>query len=120
MQQHLIRTKDDRQVLWITQSEYDENTLPPTGFPTLQDALYDYLITTVGSPLIGGQYEVWLRAVVHILAEAQRDPSLLVVKLYQVWYESDTIEHAMIVSDNWTVLLPSTFAYALRSHRDYS
>ena len=47
-------------------------------------------------------------------------PAYYVVKLYQVWYESDTIEHAMIVSDNWTVLLPSTFAYALRSHRDYS
>jgi hypothetical protein len=97
----------------------DETGLPPRGFPTLQDALYDYLLAYIGLTDIDFKYDVWLRAVIHIVADAVREPDRLIVKVAKDRDDhSPTDEHVMTVSDDWSVLSRHTFRYVCRAWRE--
>ena len=97
---------------------YDEETgLPPRGFATLQGALYDFLLAHVGNSEIACQYDLWLRAVTVILADAAKDQGRLTITVVKDRHGHDPIPNTMSISDDWSVLTPSTFDYVVRKWR---
>jgi hypothetical protein len=114
------RPGSDREGSGSWEDRYNEDTgLPPAAFPTLQAALYDYLIATVGGRLIAYDYDLWLRAVAHILADVHRDPSRLELTVTRDEFGHDPFTSTMVVSEDWSVLLPTTFAFARRNYERY-
>jgi hypothetical protein len=110
-------------VPWFSYGTGDDGYhLPPTGFPTLQAALYDYLLAVAGDVLVGNSYEVWLRSVTHILSDAVRDPGRLVIPVLKRTYDNEVYDVretelcTMVISDDWGVLRCETFDFACRNY----
>jgi hypothetical protein len=122
LRSYLVRVtweSDEPWVLLRPEQDADVYHLPPTGFPTLQEALYDYLLASVGEHLIANDYDLWLRAVAHILADAARDPSRMVIRVRpreDELSDRNAVNNTMIISDDWGVLRRETFDFARRNY----
>jgi hypothetical protein len=98
---------------------------PPTGLPTLQAALYDYLLANVGGPLIANSFETWAGAVAQILADAVRDPNRLVIAVPKrtsddrIADRREAETQTMTISDDWSVLRQETFDFARRTYESH-
>jgi hypothetical protein len=112
----------DQPWVTLTPDDTDVRHPPPTGFRTLQEALYDYLLASVGDLLIANDYELWVRAVAHILADVARDPNRLVIRVRphdDKFSDQHAVDHTMIISHDWGVLRRETFDFARRNYERY-
>ncbi len=122
LRSYLVRVTGESDQPWVLLSpeqDADFYHLPPTGFPTLQEALYDYLLASVGDLLIANDYDLWLRAVAHILTDAARDPNRLVIRVRprdDEFGDEHAVDNTMIISDDWSVLRRETFDFACRNY----
>lgn len=134
LRRHQVGVTHGRALHWFGErSGSDDRYLPPTAFPTLQDALYDFLIANVGKFFIASDYELWLRAVAQILADVVRSPNLLAVRIGERIYHDrahkdisvpspETIihqefNHTMVIGEDWSVLQRPTFDFASRNYQ---
>ena len=105
----------------VFEEQYCEDSgLPAKGFPTVQDALYDYLLAHIQGADIDANYSVWLRAVALVLGDAVRTPAILTVGVAKDQYpvrEEELTPHTMVIGDDWSILSRSTFHYAGRLSR---
>jgi hypothetical protein len=114
--------KDEIRVLW------GDDFIPWT-YDTIQDALLAYLIDQAALGTLPYAYETWLRAVVLVISDAQRDSGWLHVvacdwdpascegeppeRCRQPGIERD---HAMTVSDDWSCLSRETFDFVTSTY----
>jgi hypothetical protein len=93
----------------------------PRFYRTLQEALIAFLIDMTARGKWPHPYETWLRLVVLVTADAQRDPTR--------WLQINTLRpdsepstnrggslHVMTVSDDWSCLTHDTFEAIQRLH----
>ena len=96
----------------------------PVAYRSLQDALLAYLITRMSSPGLGFPYDyaTWLRTVVLVVVDAQRDPSLLKVT---ITVDEDGVpdpsgsqreERTMTLDGSWDCLSRDTFRTIRRAY----
>jgi hypothetical protein len=117
LRRYLVPGREEEPQPWVEFGwREDGHHLPPTGFATLQEALYDYLLAHVGDLLIAGCYELWLRAVAHMVGDVARDPHRLVIPVAELDNIERTTDHTMTVSDDWGVLRRETFDFACRNY----
>ncbi|WP_410596268.1 hypothetical protein [Amycolatopsis sp. lyj-23] len=92
----------------------------PWTYPTVQEALMAFLINELAHNAFPYSYEMWLRAVTLIVADAQRDPDWLHVIACD-WEEGHGSEaprtpHDMTISDDWSCLSRETFDFTVREY----
>lgn len=102
--------------------ELDDLSWPRT-YPTLQEALLAFLIDHTASREPRITYEVWLRTVTLIVADAAREPDRwLKIKVTNRSvhvgddYGPPKYEHTMIVSGDWQCLSSDTFKFVIQTY----
>lgn len=103
-----------------------EGTKQPWTYKTLQEALLMFLLAwvyrTQPEPPVTPTYEIWLRTVALILADAARLPELLTLRVPE--YDrmnpelapKGTIERCMVISDDWSCLSRDTFDFIMANY----
>jgi hypothetical protein len=102
----------------------------PHVFNTLQEALVAFLIDAIAKNQWRYPYEVWLRVVVLVLADAQRQPDYFLKVTARYFSDPEEFdpqnpsarrlreaELTMTISDDWSCLSRGTFAAIEQAHR---
>jgi hypothetical protein len=99
----------------------DENEEEPRLYRTLQEALLAFLIYWQQAgrrfPIT---YDIWVRTIVLIMADAQRSPGFLRLEARDLSQEGKAKEwaHTMVISDDWDCLRRETYEFVLAAFRD--
>lgn len=98
----------------------------PQVYPTLQEALLAFLIDKVARNEFSYPYEVWLRMIILVMADAQREPNywlrVTACNCAKDHYRNPEElrghkrEHVMIISDDWSCLYRDVFELVRQAH----
>jgi hypothetical protein len=113
---------NDRKYYQKRQSVKKAGTAGPITYVTVQEALIDFLIRFVNFSGYSLTYEIWLRTVALVMAQAYIRPQLLTVQTPdqtappQDYGEERLVLHTMQVAENdWACLSRDTYDYVVRT-----